>query len=389
MAGSRRRHGVSVSHAAPGEPVGLARVARALTTADPASPLAELARDPFRFDFFQAVRLIAAAAGPHVPAWGTNVKMADAGPLPFEEFVKFRAHVGHTFSASVINAFVAPRLETRSADAAPVPEMTVTFMSLAGTNAVLPWHYTQLLIDRIREKDYGLQDFLDLFNHRLIAQFYRAWQKCHFYVGYESVRRATDTDADRFSQMVFSLVGLGTTGLRGRQVLSDDLFSHYAGHFSHRPRSAAALMRIVGDVFRLPTEIRQFQGQWMWLRREDQTQLRTGGNNRLGSSAIAGSRVWGIENRFRVRLSVSRYGDFQAFMPEGPAHVALGQLVRLFVGPSFDFDLQIVLSKEAVPRCRLSRHGDQRLGWNTWLFSGSAAHDVEDAVFRCEGAPSH
>ena len=60
-------------------------------------------------------------------------------------------------------------------------------MGLAGTGGILPSHYTQLLIDRVREKDFGLRDFLDLFNHRLIAQFYRAWEKCHFYVGYESV----------------------------------------------------------------------------------------------------------------------------------------------------------------------------------------------------------
>jgi type VI secretion system protein ImpH len=384
-----------VSEATLGEPVGAARVVRAFTTADPASPLADLAADPFGFDFFQAVRLIAvAAAGPQASRSGV-VRAAGAGPLPYEEFVRFRAHVGHTFSASAINAFVATRSETESAGARPlpvtlpVPEMTVTFMSLAGTNAVLPWHYTQLLIDRIREKDYGLRDFLDLFHHRLIAQFYRAWQKCHFFVGYESVRQASDTDADRFSQMLFSLVGLGSPGLRGREVFSDDVFAHYAGHFSRCPRSATALTRLVSDFFQLPTEIRQFQGQWMWLRREDQTQLRTGGNNRLGSSAIAGSRVWGIENRFRVRLTVSRYDDFTAFMPDGASFVAFGQLVRFFAGPSFDFDLQLVLSGEAVPRCRLGGSGDQRLGWNTWLFSGPAGHDVEDAVFRCEGMPSH
>jgi type VI secretion system protein ImpH len=179
-----------VTEATVGEPGGVSRVVRAFATADPASPLASLASDPFTFDFFQAVRLIAVAAtGPQASRSGV-VGAAGAGPLPYEEFVRFRAHVGHTFSASAINGFVATRSETESVGAGPlrvpvplplpVPEMTVTFMSLAGTNAVLPWHYTQLLIDRIREKDYGLRDFLDLFHHRLIAQFYRAWQKCHF-----------------------------------------------------------------------------------------------------------------------------------------------------------------------------------------------------------------
>jgi type VI secretion system protein ImpH len=150
----------------------------------------------------------------------------------------------------------------------------------------------------VRAKELGLRDFLDLFNHRLIAQFYRAWEKCHFYVGYELSRRGNG-DTDRFSQMLFGLVGLGTAGLRRRQSISDDVLLHYSGHFSHRPRSAAALGQIISDLFRLPAEIEQFRGQWMALPSRDRTQLRLGRSNELGVSAIAGSRVWSIEHKFR------------------------------------------------------------------------------------------
>ena len=41
----------------------------------------------------------------------------------------------------------------------------------------MPRHYTELLLQRIREKDFSLRDFLDLFNHRLTSLFYRAWEK--------------------------------------------------------------------------------------------------------------------------------------------------------------------------------------------------------------------
>ena len=30
-----------------------------------------------------------------------------------------------------------------------------------------------------------------------------------------------------------------------------------------------------------------------------------------------------------------------------------------------------------------------QLGWNTWLFSEAPTDDVDDAVFACEGMPSH
>jgi type VI secretion system protein ImpH len=365
-------------------------VATELATARPGSPLAQLAREPFRFDFFQAVRLIALAAG-RTEATHRDpqaIGQAQWDRLPYEECVRFRAHVGHAFPASPIS-FFAP-LSTANADA-PVPEMTVTFLGLAGTAGVLPQHYTQLLIDRVREKDLGLRDFLDLFNHRLITHFYRAWEKCRFYVGYEQARRSGDEGRDHFTGMLYGLIGLGTAGLRDRQALPDEVLLYYAGHFSHRPRSAVALQQIVADCFQVPAEVRQFQGQWLKLRRADRTKLtseRPGGNNQLGVSAIAGVRVWGIENKFRLRLGVMRYADFRKFLPGGPGYVALGQLVLLYVGPALDFDIQLVLAKDEVPRCQLRRHGGMQLGWNTWLLSDCSTADVDDAVFMCEGMPS-
>ena len=279
-----------------------------------------------------------------------------------------------------------PPADSDESDGTPVPEMAVTFLGLVGTGGVLPWHYTQLLIDTVRAKDLGLRDFLDLFNHRLVAQFYRAWAKCHFYVGYEASLRGNG-ETDRFSQMLFGLVGLGTPGLRRRQSISDDVLLHYSGHFAHRPRSAAALGQIISDLFRVPTEIEQFRGQWMPLSARDRTQLRRGRNNALGVTAIAGSRVWGIEHKFRVRLRVNRYEKFREFMPTGSAHRSFADVVRSFVGPTYDFDLQLVLPGTEVPPCRLGATAGIQLGWNAWMFSRPVGRDVDDAVFACEGTP--
>ncbi len=357
-------------------------VVKTIHTADPTSPIGRMFREPYRFDFFQAVRLLSSAR----EETDGNKLPLPAGSELDDLPVRFRAEVGFGFPASAVSAFTIPPATDDIVPDARVAEMTVTFLGLVGTGGVLPWHYTQLLIDRARAKDLGLRDFLDIFNHRSIAQFYRAWEKCRFYVGHELARRGQG-HPDRFTQMLFGLVGLGTPGLRRRQSISDDVLAHYSGHFSHQPRSAVALRQIISDLFGLPTEIQQFRGQWMPLHSRDRTQLRRRKNNELGVSAIVGSRVWGVEHKFRVRLSVGRYERFREFMPDGAAHRAFADVVRSFVGPAFDFDLQLVLPGEEVPPCRLGAAGGIRLGWNAWMFSTPVSRNVDDAAFRCEGMP--
>jgi type VI secretion system protein ImpH len=346
---------------------------------------------PWEFDFFQAVRLLALS---RLPGRYQDERGDDGHSAlrhVFEEQVRFRAHIGHGFPSNTVAALSMPDGPGSDADRPSVPEMTVSFMGLAGTAGILPAHYTQLLIDRAKEKDFSLREFLDLFNHRLIAQFWRAWAKTRFHIGFEAARRHRPPREDLFTTSLYSLVGMATGGLRERQSFPDDCLLYYSGHFAHFPRSAVALRQLVGDWLGVPVAIRQFQGQWMQLQPADLTRLGAarGGpaNNRLGESTIAGERIWGIENRFRVRLGTLGYRSFCHFLPDRPGFRELGQLVRTYAGAAWDFDVQLVLHRREVPPCQLSREGGVQLGWNTWLFSGTVDRDPDDAVFECDGMP--
>src|SRR5262249_30494666 len=116
------------------------------------------------------------------------------------------------------------------------------------------------------------------------------------------------------------------------------------------------------------------------------------GNNELGATAVVGERVWDVQSKIRIRLGPLRYAQFTEFLPD-PAPVAerkafflLVHLVRLYVGPELDFDVQLVLKAEDVPGCQLTANGagHPRLGWNTWITSQRVSHDAEEAVFEGE-----
>jgi type VI secretion system protein ImpH len=306
-----------------------------------------------------------------------------------DDVVRFRALPSLSFPASAVTAIRRPAAAAPD-EAAPPPEMTVAFLGLAGPQGVLPRHYTALLLERVRDKDYSLRDFLDLFNHRLVSLFYRAWQKYRLPFAYERAALEGPGEVDACTQALYCLVGLGTRGLRRRLGVEDEAFVYYGGHFAHWPRSAVALEAMLADYFAVPVRVEQLQGQWLRLGPDDRSlmpgpECPEGRNCQLGVNVIAGERVWDVQSKFRLRLGPLTYGQFRSLMPDGDALRPLAQMARTYVGPEFDFDVQPVLIAAEVPRCELGPGKDSpRLGWNTWMRSDEFTHDVADAVFRVE-----
>lgn len=350
--------------------------------------------EPYAFDFFQAVRLLERIRPESRPVGHDS--------LPRKESVRFRALLSLSFPPSTVND-LEPRIEKP-------PLMTVAFLGLTGPSGILPRHYTERLMREAREakgpEKFASRDWFELFNHRLISLFYRAWEKYRFFIPYER-QAGKHGELDPFSQMLFSLVGLGMKPLRDRfrvsvRVVRDDeehrkdlarieelALLHYSGYLSHYPRSAVALEAMLNDFFQLPMGLIQFQGQWLPLGEESRSRLGGPTNNRLGRDMVVGSRVWDVQSKFRLRIGPVGYVRFREFLPDrapiprSKALFLLSQLVRMYVGPGVDFDVQLVLRAEEVPPCVLAGPGADpvRLGWNTWLSCLPFDRDPDDAVF--------
>ena len=56
------------------------------------------------------------------------------------------------------------------------PRLGVRFLGLLGPQGPMPLHFTEYVRDRLQHHgDRALAHFLDLFHHRLLSLFYRAW----------------------------------------------------------------------------------------------------------------------------------------------------------------------------------------------------------------------
>jgi type VI secretion system protein ImpH len=338
----------------------------------------------FQFDFFQAVRLLALVDPQKKPIGGPA--------RPAEEIVRFTAWPPETeklstvvsFPASAID-FIQRPLEAAAGKPAIPPRMSVLFFGLTGTQGVLPLHYTEMLIARKGQKDHALADFLDLFHHRLVSLFYRAWAKHRPAVVFETAARA-NRRPDLFTHIILDFIGLGTNAIRGQMEVPEEDLLPYAGLIAQRPHSVSAIRAILRDYFAVPIEIDQCLGRWYDLSESDRSYLTPElERNQLGVGAFLGDKVWNQQDRFRIRIGPVKRSRFLDFLPNGKSLPKLIELTRFLVGQAFAFDVQVILEKEEVPVCRLTQQGDRapRLGWMSWLKTDTAAFPDHptDAVF--------
>ncbi|MDZ4850401.1 MAG: type VI secretion system baseplate subunit TssG [Pirellulaceae bacterium] len=265
------------------------------------------------------------------------------------------------------------------------PEVIVSFFGLFGPSGALPQHYTQLLADRARIKDYALRDFLDMFNHRLLSFFYRCWEKHQFPIAYET-SRAADRE-DRVTGALRGLVGLRTEGLWDRLSVPSSDFLFFSGHFANQRPTASAIRSMIQSAFNVPAQVEQFVGQWMYVPIAEQTRLGSHPlgfsiGNQLGVEAFAGQRVRDFENKFRVRIGPLGFNRFLEFNPDRPKLRQIFDYIRLYVGPQYDVDLQVILKRDEVKTTQLGNRQTANLGWNTWLGDWTKPHDAADAVFQ-------
>lgn len=366
--------------------------------------LERLFAEPQRFEFFQAVRVLAAEMARTSLAAGLPARpLVGSGDRGVSRLASVRFHTTATlgFPQGAVTAI-------RRSEAEPHVHVDIACFGLVGPSGALPRHYTSLVVERQRRfRDSTFRDFLDIFVQRMASLLCRAWAKYRPAVQFERTAvlgKGADWDEgaagprDAFTAAVAGLIGLGGRGLPGRLTTTDDAVYSYAAHHARQPRCAESLQKMLEDLYRVPVTVEQFRGRWLGLEPPDQTMLPDRGrpeglNARLGVDAIAGRRVWDVESTFEVRLGPLDLEGFRSRMPGTPRLAALGDLLRLYAGPQYDIHVRLILAARSVPRTRLG--GDpanaaaSRLGWTTWLNTAASQEDRGDAVFVVDAGSIH
>ena len=341
---------------------------------------------PYRFQFFQAVRML--------ELWlkrkGLPRQQAVAS------FLRFQNTVSLNFPASQLEAIAvepaaigreggALDAALRSGELAYI-RITPAFMGFLGTAGSLPAHYTErIAAHALYDKDEGPRAFLDAFSNRTLALFYESWRKYRLELHYEI------DGEDRFLPLLLSFAGLGNEALRHRLAdgrghddggVLDESVAYFAAAMRHRPPSAASIAKVLSDYFRQPVAVNQFIGAWYDVPERQQSSLGSM-NAQLGASALVGQRVW--QRDLRMRLTVGPLGRaaYDSFLPGGAAARALAKMLAMMTGLCLEYEVQLVLRAADVEGVTLrDERAGGRLGWDSFLTTASEQVDRGDLQYE-------
>jgi len=336
--------------------------------------------------FFQAVRLLERAAVLHNRARGgtvMNERTVGHFTPPMTEFARFSAYLSLGFPGSEII-----RIQKENAGKGSRWHVTVGFMGLTGSTGVLPFHYTEILFQRLKMRDESLRDFLDLFNHRIVSLFFQAGVKYRLPLAYERQKliQQRRERLDSHTHAILSLLGLGTDHLLDQLKLNHESLVFFAGLLSQRTRPANSLRQLLAYYFDVPVEVQEFIGEWHDLIEDVRSRLPYPGNPMgqnacLGKSAILGGKGWFAQGKIRVLIGPLNAEQFQRFAPGTTTLRQLNEIVKLYSGSELDTEYVLRVARRHIPRrIQLRQESPPTIGWDTWLASQVTHTDRDDTL---------
>jgi type VI secretion system protein ImpH len=322
------------------------------------SSLDRLRDEPYRFTLFAALRLLEQLY-PERPRLGEGRRASD-------DAIRLAQPPHLIFAPSDVSSLGSAEDGT--------PRLVQYSFGIFGPNGALPLHLTEYAFERAAHRgDPGVADFINAFQHRFIALFYRAWAD-----GDPTVNLDRPV-SDRFVRCLGALVGLAPPTARAAAPLAARAALGRAALFGRSSRSAASLERALSDYFGLAIHIRPFIGGWIEIPQESRMRLGAGsGGGPLGLGATLGSSSWQCQHQFEISIGPVDYAAFARFLPGSPAFDEMAGIVRFFTNDEWSWQLRPKLAAGQAPGVVLG--GSGRLGWTSWL--GGRAGEVDDVLIR-------
>jgi len=304
--------------------------------------LDEAVKEPWRFDFFMMMRRLERT-------FRDRPRIGDSRSLR-EDFVLLGQDPFMDFPASNLS-----RVEPAKSGQIRVH---AKFLGLLGPQGALPLSTTEEAYGWALNRDEAFPRFLDVFNHRFLQLFFRAWADARPVVQHDR------PDADRFLVYVGAMIGLGSLAYRNLDSVPDLAKLAFAGLMAPQAKSASRLSALIGGLFGVRVEIEQFAGSRLTIEKGERSRLGAS-NSAMGRDIVVGAAVFSVQDKIRIRIYTASLAEYMRFLPTGDRCEPLVDAVFFYIGDQLDWEVELALPSRDVEPVKLGTFG--QLGWTTWM----------------------
>ncbi|MFC0224919.1 type VI secretion system baseplate subunit TssG [Serratia aquatilis] len=287
---------------------------------------ARLKRDIGQINFYRFCQLL---EKPGRPPLGSTAS-------PMDDPVRFRPHPGMGFPVSELKA-----LEIKEDDLHAPPTVRTTFMGLYGVDSPLPTIY----IDDITQQREGhevLEGFLDIFNHRIMTQFYRIWRKYSYPATFESGGK------DPTSQSLLGLIGMGIPGTQQHFATPSSRFLALLGAMRQPGRTAEGVQMLV-RLLAPGTQVDVTPHCLRKVRIASPMAFADEGMNWLDGFTVLGDEATDANSQLLISLYTENAEESRGWLPEGPLHADFLVLLRVYLGWRYTAQIQLTVPIRLLP----------------------------------------
>ncbi|MFY8015428.1 MAG: type VI secretion system baseplate subunit TssG [Limnohabitans sp.] len=332
----------------------------------PVNLLDSAVSQPWRYGFLSLMRLLDAQT-PNAPSIGQSQR-------PQQETFRLGQQPSLAF---------APREIARIFFQNEKAHIHLFGLGMLGPNGALPIHYTELVRERSQaRRDDTLVDFLNIFHHRALTHFYRAWSQSQSAAGLDRKR------SERFTNYIARLIGD-----EPQELVHSALPSHIrwacAAHRVRGPRDPEGLVSSLKRFFSVPVKLKEYQLQWISIEPKDMCQLGLANEAAmLGKGAMLGEKVPDRQTKFRLVIGPLRMSSYLRLTPQGMDGSndlpALVELVRSFISYEYVWEVELLIHGHDSPETRLG--GSTQLGWSSWMAQdrSSGSQPITGMIFEPE-----
>ena len=232
-------------------------------------------------------------------------------------------------------------------------------MGLLGPQGALPLATTEEAYHYVLANDDAFPRFLDIFNHRFLQLFFRAWANSRPIAQHDRPKH------DRFFAYIGSAIGIGSEPYRNLDSIPDAAKLGFAGLLGRRRNPHRVSPARICGLFEVKAEVDEFVGTRLMLDARG-----------IYHSGQAPQRAWRGRDARPRRLQ--RAGQDQDphlhaqtsrstfdFCPAAISASRSRISCIFYNGAQLDWDAELAIPSGAVEPIRLGQFG--QLGWTTWM----------------------